>query len=408
MRELSRQGIDRREFLKKAGGTGLFILGGSALLAACGVDGSETTTTLASTGTTGTTAAAGTKKLVVANWPFYIDPGGDDSYFETSTLDDFMAETGIELEYIEEVNDNDGFFGKYQAPLSAGDNIGRDIAVLTDWMAARFIRLGWVDEINKANVPNAANLVDALKSPGFDPDRTYTLPWQSGFTAIGYNPALTGGELSSVNDIFDPAIAGSVSLLTEMRDTLGLVMLGMGLDPATFTMDEARQAMDKIQENVDNGQIRQFLGNDYTGELASGNLAAAFAWSGDIIQLQIDNPDLQFLIPDEGLMLWSDNMLIPKGATNKSEAEAFMNYFYDPVVAAKAESWINYISPVSGAQDALRQLGVEMDDEELAGIADDPLIFPDEATLAKTHIFRDLSEEEEIELNDLFAAVTGG
>ena len=408
MRELSRKGIDRREFLKKAGGTGLFLIGGPALLAACGVDGSDTATTLAGTGGTGTTAAAGTRKLVVANWPFYIDPGGDDSYFETSTLDDFIAETGIEVEYIEEVNDNDGFFGKYQAPLSAGDNIGRDIAVLTDWMAARFIRLGWVDEINKANVPNAANLVDALKSPGFDPDRTYTLPWQSGFTAIGYNPALTGGELSSINDIFDPAIAGSVSLLTEMRDTLGLVMLGMGLDPATFTMDEARQAMDKIQANVDNGQIRQFLGNDYTGELASGNLAAAFAWSGDIIQLQIDNPDLQFLIPEEGLMLWSDNMLIPKGATNKAEAEAFMNYFYDPVVAAKAESWINYISPVAGAQEALRQLGVEMDDEELAGIADDPLIFPDTATLAKTHIFRDLSEEEEIELNELFAAVTGG
>ncbi|MDF1595462.1 MAG: spermidine/putrescine ABC transporter substrate-binding protein [Acidimicrobiia bacterium] len=408
MRELSRQGIDRREFLRKAGGTGLFLIGGPALLAACGVDGSETATTLAGTGGTATTAASGPKKLVIANWPFYIDPGGDDSYFETSSLDDFMAETGIELEYIEEVNDNDGFFGKYQAPLSAGENIGRDIAVLTDWMAARFIQLGWVDEINKANVPNAANLVAALESPGFDPDRTYTLPWQSGFTAIGYNPALTGGELSSINDIFDPAIAGSVSLLTEMRDTLGLVMLGMGLDPATFTMDEARQAMDKIQENVDNGQIRQFLGNDYTGELASGNLAAAFAWSGDIIQLQIDNPDLQFLIPEEGLMLWSDNMLIPKGATNKAEAEAFMNYVYDPVVAAKIESWVNYICPVAGAQEALRQLGTEMDDEELAGIADDPLIFPDEATLAKTHIFRDLSEEEEIELNELFAAVTGG
>ncbi len=408
MRELSRQGIDRREFLKRAGGTGLFILGGSALLAACGVDGSETTTTAASAGTTGTTAASGPRKLVVANWPFYIDPGGDDSYFETSTLDDFMAETGIALEYIEEVNDNDGFFGKYQAPLSAGQNIDRDIAVLTDWMAARFIRLGWTEELNYANIPNAANLVDALKSPGFDPDRKYTLPWQSGFTAIGYNPALTGRELTSVNDIFDPAFGGSVSMLTEMRDTVGLVMLGMGIDPATFTMDEARQAMDKIQENVDNGQIRQFLGNDYGPELAQGNLAAAFAWSGDVVQLQLDNPDLQFLVPEEGLMLWSDNMLIPKGATNKAEAEAFMNYFYDPVVAAKAESWINFISPVAGAQEALRELGAEMGDEELAAIADDPLIFPDAATLAKTHIFRDLTEEEETELNEIFAAVTGG
>ena len=408
VRELSRQGIGRREFLRKAGGTGLFLLGGPALLAACGVDGSETTTTLAGGGTTATTAASGPRSVVVANWPFYIDPGGDDSYFETSTLVDFTAETGIEVEYIEEINDNDGFFGKYQAPLSAGDNIDRDIAVLTDWMAARFIRLGWTEEIDYANVPNASNLVDALKSPGFDPDRMYTLPWQSGFTAIGYNPALTGGDLTSVNDIFDPAFAGSVSMLTEMRDTVGLVMLGMGIDPATFTMDEAGQAIAKIQENVDNGQIRQFLGNEYGGELAQGNLAVAFAWSGDVVQLQLDNPDLQFLVPDEGLMLWSDNMLIPKGATNKAEAEAFMNYFYDPVVAAKAESWINFIPPVVGAQDALRDLAAEMGDEELGAIADDPLIFPDEATLAKTHIFRDLTEEEETELNEMFAAVTGG
>ena len=407
MRELSRQGVDRREFLKKAGGTGLFLLGGPALLAACGVDGSETTTTLAG-GATGTTAASGPRKVVVANWPFYIDPGGDDSYFETSTLDDFTAATGIEVEYIEEVNDNDGFFGKYQAPLNAGENIERDIAVLTDWMAARFIRLGWTEEIDHANVPNISNLVEALKSPGFDPDRKYTLPWQSGFTAIGYNPELTGRDLTSVNDIFDPAFAGSVSMLTEMRDTVGLVMLGMGIDPATFSMDEAKQAMDKIQENVDNGQIRQFLGNDYGGELAQGNLAAAFAWSGDVVQLQLDNPELRFLVPDEGLMLWSDNMLIPKGATNKAEAEAFMNYFYDPVVAGKAESWINFISPVAGAQDALRQLGEDMGDDELAAIADDPLIFPDEATLAKTHIFRDLTEEEETELNEMFTAVTGG
>ena len=275
-------------------------------------------------------------------------------------------------------------------------------------MAARFIRLGWTEEIDYTNVPNATNLVDALKSPGFDPERKYTLPWQSGFTAIGYNPALTGGDLTSVNDIFDPAFAGSVSMLTEMRDTVGLVMLGMGIDPATFTMDEASQAIARIQENVDNGQIRQFLGNEYGGELAQGNLAVAFAWSGDVVQLQLDNPDLKFLVPEEGLMLWSDNMLIPKGATNKAEAEAFMNYYYDPVVAAKAESWINFIPPVIGAQDALRVLADEMGDDELAAIADDPLIFPDEATLAKTHIFRDLTEEEETELNEMFTAVTGG
>jgi spermidine/putrescine transport system substrate-binding protein len=286
-------------------------------------------------------------------------------------------------------------------------NIERDIAVLTDWMAARFIRLGWAEELNKASLPNAVNLVDSLKSPGFDPDRTYTLPWQSGLTAIGYNPQATGRELTSINDIFDPAFAGKVTMLTEMRDTLGLVMLGMGIDPATPSLEDAEAATDKIRQYVDNGHIRRFTGNDYGEDLSAGNVVAAIAWSGDIVQLQIDNPDLTFLIPEEGLMLWSDNMLIPAGAPNKDAAEIYMNSVYEPRVAAKIESWVNYICPVKGAQQAMRDLGAEIEDEDLVALADDPLIFPDEATLSKTHIFKDLDEEEERQFNDLFQAVIG-
>ncbi len=401
------RGINRREFLKMLRG-GAVLLGGGSLLAACGVqgEGQSATTAATTSAATETTAAPAPTELNFANWPFYID-STEDGFFETTSLQDFETLTGIKVNYIEEINDNDEFFGKVQAPLSQGQNIERDIAVLTDWMAARFIRLGWAEEINKANVPNWVNLVDALKSPGFDPDRTYTLPWQSGLTAIGYDPNQTGRELTSINDIFDPEFAGKVTMLTEMRDTLGLVMLALGIDPAQATIDDAKAATDRIRDAVDSGQIRAFTGNEYTVDLASGDAWVSFAWSGDVIQLQADNPDLQFLIPDEGAMLWSDNMLIPKGAKNKLAAEMWMNYAYDPKVAAKIESWVNFICPVKGAQEAMRELGAEIGDEDLVALADDPLIFPDEATLAKTHIFKDLAEDEERQFNELFQDVIG-
>ncbi|MDH3498988.1 MAG: spermidine/putrescine ABC transporter substrate-binding protein [Acidimicrobiia bacterium] len=403
--------IDRREFLRLLRGSAV-LLGGASILSACGVEGSDSSattagaTTAAAGATTATTAAAAPTQLNFANWPFYIDVT-EDGYFDTTSLEDFEAEFGISVNYIEEINDNDEFFGKVQAPLSDGQDIERDIAVLTDWMAARFIRLGWVEEIDKANVPNAANLVDALKSPGFDPERKYTLPWQSGLTAIGYDPSRTGRELTSINDIFDPAFAGKVTMLTEMRDTVGLVMLGLGLDPAQATTEDAKAATDRIGEAVAAGQIRAFTGNEYTVDLASGDAWVSFAWSGDVIQLQADNPDLEFLIPDEGVMLWSDNMLIPKGATNKLAAEMWMNYAYDPRVAAKIESWVNFICPVQGAQQALRDLGGEIGDDELVELADDQLIFPDDATLSKAHVFKGLEEDEEREFNELFQAVIG-
>ncbi len=399
--------IDRRRFLKHLGG-GALLLGGGSLLAACGVEGTSDTTvaTTAAGGATTTAAPATPTELNFANWPFYIDVT-EDGYFETTSLEDFEAETGIKVNYIEEINDNDEFFGKVQAPLSQGQDIERDIAVLTDWMAARFIRLGWVEELDKTNIPNASNLVAALQSPGFDPERTYTLPWQSGLTAIGYDPNMTGRELTSINDIFDPAFAGKVTMLTEMRDTLGLVMLGLGIDPAQATVDDAKAATDRIAEAVAAGQIRSFTGNEYTVDLASGDAWVSFAWSGDVIQLQADNPDLQFLIPDEGLMLWSDNMLIPKGAANKLAAEMYMNYVYDPRVAAKIESWVNFICPVAGAADAMRELGAEIGDDDLVALADDALIFPDDATLAKTNVFKGLDEDEERQFNELFQAVIG-
>lgn len=384
------RGIDRRKFIKGVGAGGLLMLGGPALLAACSREG----------------GGDGDRSFTFANWPFYIDQV-EDGYFETSSLEDFEAETGIHVEYLEEVNDNTEWFAKVQAQLQAGENIGRDLVALTDWMAARFIRLGWVEELDHSKIPNISNLEPSLQSPPFDPERKYTLPWQTGNTAIGYNPELTGRELTSINDIFDPAFEGRVSMLTESRDTLGLVMLGMGIEPETCTMDDIHAAIDKIQPYVDSGHIRRFTGNDYGSDLVSGDLAACFAWSGDVVQLQLDNPNLQFLIPEEGLMLWADNMMIPKGSTNVDEAHEWMNFVYEPRVAAKIASWVNFIPPVAGTREALLELAEEIDDEELAALADDPLIFPDEETKAKSHIFRGLSEEEEREMDEAFQALIG-
>ncbi|HEX9978885.1 MAG TPA: spermidine/putrescine ABC transporter substrate-binding protein [Acidimicrobiia bacterium] len=389
-------GVDRRQFLKYLG-VAAAAVGAGPLLAACGDD------------ITTTTGGAGglTTEFTFANWPFYIDPGGEDSFFETSTIDDFKAATGITVNYVEEINDNVEWFGKVQGQLAAGQVIGRDLAALTDWMADRFIRLGWLETLDKSLIPNAVNLVDALKAPSFDPTRDYTLPWQSGLTALAYDPANTGRELTSINDIFDPAFAGRVTMLSEANDTIGLVMLGMGLEPSMATLDQAQAANDKIRQYVANGHIRRFTGNDYGEDLLNGNVWVAFAWSGDVIQLQLDNPDLRFLVPQEGLMLWSDNMLIPKGSVNKAAAETFMNYVYDPQHAAKIESYVNYICPVKGAQDAMRQMGTDLGDADLAALAEDPLIFPTEADLAETHIFRALPPDEREQFDTMFSETIG-
>jgi spermidine/putrescine transport system substrate-binding protein len=332
----------------------------------------------------------GLDSLSISNWAYYID--GD-------TVADFQEESGISVSYTQDINGNNEFFAKVREPLSRGQSIGRDIIVLTDWMAGRLIRLGYVQELDKENIPNWVNLREDLKNVAFDPGRKYSLVWQSGLTGIGYNPKLTGRELKSVNDIFDPAFAGHVTMLDEMRDTLGLVMLGMGVDPAKATLEDARKAVEKIQPFVDSGHIRGFPGQDYGDDLARGDVWATVAWSGDVIQLQLDNPDLQLLLPEEGFMLWSDNAMIPIKAAHKKAAEQFLNYVYDPTHQAQIEAYVNYVTPVEGTKEAI----VEID----PALAENPLIFPDEATLAKAHIFKPLDEDEDREFNDLFQALIG-
>ena len=386
--------LTRRELLERAalGGAVLTVPG---FLAACGGDGIEGTATTATGGAT-TASKELADKLTISNWTLYIDI--DEKTKKYPTLEQFTEETGVAVDYIEDVNDNDEWFGKNQAALSRGQSIGRDITVLTDWMAARMVRLGYVEKLDQDAIPNKSNLVGALQSPGWDPNREYSLPWQSGLTGIGYDPEKVGGEITSVSQLLeDPKLKGKVTFLTEMPDTIGLMILDGGGDPSKVVKADFDKAIQRLQAGVDSGQIRQFTGNDYSGPLSKGDIWAAVAWSGDMVQLTADNPNLKFAIPDAGGMIWTDNMLIPKGG-DVFTASTFMNFVYDPKIAAQIEAYVNYICPVEGAQEAIKSI-----DESLAS---NTLIFPDEATLAKVKIF-DAEAADDKAYKEAFQAVIG-
>jgi spermidine/putrescine transport system substrate-binding protein len=331
-----------------------------------------------------------TGPLVISTWPYYIDK---------ETIPDFEKKFGIDVKYIEDINDNPSMFGKIAGPLQMGRNPSRDIIVPTDYMAGRLIKLGWVEKIAPGEIPNAVNLEPAFAHPNFDPDREYGLPWASVLTGLAYNIERTGHELSSLNDLFDPAFKGHVSMLTEMRESLALVMLGMGVDPAHATFQDAEAATQKIKDNVANGQIRQFFGNDYGAALARGDIWVAVAWSGDVVQLQKDNPNIRFLQAKEGFFRAEDDMVIPIKAAHRAAALAFMNFVYDPAVFAKVVATIQYIPPVAGTQELVRKID--------PALADNPLVYPTPEMLAKCHPFVELSAEDDHKWSTLFQTAIG-
>ena len=374
--------MNRRQFLARSGALGGALVLGPSVLAACGDDSDS------DAGSGG----GGGNTLTISNWPAYIDE-------ETVQL--FIDETGIDLTYTEDYNDNNEYFAKIQPDLSAGRAIGPDIIVPTNWLAARLIDLGWVDELPLDKIPNKDNLVPELQNPSWDPDGKYTMPWQSGMTGIAYNRAVTGRELTSLEDLFDPEFKGKIGMLTEMRDTVGLIMLSTGADPTTATFDDAEPAFDRIQEAKDSGQIRQFTGNDYMDDLAAGNFVACIGWSGDIGQLALDNPDLAFSIPDEGGMQWSDTMVMPAGAANTDSVAEWINYCYDPVNAARIAAWVGYNSPVQGVKEELAK------DPETEALTESQLLFPDEETLSRLNTFATLDEEQETLFDERFSEIIG-
>ncbi len=384
---LIRQAISRRGFIRRSAlGAGGLVLGNS-LLAACG--GGKEGAPAAGADSAAAAGGAG-KTLRISNWPLYIDK---------QTVADFEKATGIKTEYTEDINDNAEFFAKIDEPLKRNQSIDREIVVLTDWMAGRMIQLGYVAPLDDSKFPNKANLVDNVKDVSFDPGRKYSVPWLSGMTAIGYNPKKTGRELTSINDIFDPKFKGQVTMLTEMRDTIGLVMLGMGKDPSNATKADVQAAAAKIKKARQSGQIRKFTGNDYAEDLAAGNIAVAFAWSGDIQGLAADNPDLRWIAPKEGAMLFSDNMMIPKTSDRQDLAMAWINYVYDPAHSAQIVAGAPYLSAVKGAGAELEKIAPDL--------AKSPLVNPPDDLRARLHVFKALSEAEDTEYNRIFQDAIG-
>ncbi len=400
--------ISRRQLL--AGGT---MAGFAAFLAACGTGGTATTAPSASESSaptpasaepsaTATAEAAATPSAEVnwANWTYYIDVDENDQT-KHPTLDKFTAKYGTKVNYQEVIEDNQSFFGTIKPPLEAGQDTGWDVVTLTDWMAVKLVRLGWVEEFNLANMPNfTANVKDVYRGLAWDPEMKHHAPWQSGMTGIGYDPTVTG-ELTSLSVFFtpDPRWKGKTEYLTEMRDTIGLAMIYLGLDPANPTRADADKAVAALQKAKKDGIVRDLKGNSYVEDLKAGDAVLVMAWSGDMIQAHIDKPSLKFAVGSEGGMLWTDNQMIPKGAAHKGTAELLIDFYYQPEIAAEVEAYVNYICPVKGAEEAMKALDPE--------IAKNQLIFPPDDILARLRVFGPLSEEDEAYFNEQFAKVLG-
>ena len=338
------------------------------------------------------------KKLIISNWQAYIDPFKKNP---DATLNVFEEQTGIDVTYTDDVTDNQEFFAKVVNQLGSCETVKRDMFMLTDWMASRMIELGWIQKLDHKNLPNVDKyLLPNLQDVAFDPGREYSVPWQSGFTGIAYNADLVP-EVRNFDELLNREdLKGRVTLLTEMRDTMGFMLKDVGADPTNFTDAQWDKAIELLSAARGRGQIRAFTGNEYTRDLAAGNIAACEAWSGDVIQLQFDNPKIKFVIPEEGLSLWSDNMMVPNLATHKTNAEAWMNYYYDPEVAAKLAAWVNYISPVVGAKEAMEKID--------PSLVDNPLIFPTDDFLKNTFAFMPLSETQSKLYERDFSNATGG
>ena len=394
--------LSRRRFLAAGALAGI-----SAFLAACGAAVSPSPTagpTPTPSGGPNVTPtpprATPSAELNWANWCCYMDVDPNDPT-KWKTLEDFQAAYGTKVNYQEIIEGNDDFFGTIKDPLQAGLDPGWDVVVLTDWMAARLIRLGWVEEFDQANMPNfVANVRESYKGLDWDPDMRFHAPWQSGMTGIGYDPEVTG-PITSLKAFFtpDPRWKGRVEFLTEMRDAVGLTMLALGLDPGKPTREGCDQAVAAMLQARADGIVRDVKGNSYVEDLKLGDAVLVMAWSGDIVQTKLDRPSLEYVTPDEGAMFWTDNCLIPKGAAHKGTAELMIDWCYVPEHAAQIEAGISYVTPVEGVQEIFQATAPEL--------ASDPLRFPPADQAARLIPFGILSEEDAGYFDEQFAKVIG-
>lgn len=375
----------RRRFL----GRGAATVAGVALVppwlaTACGGDDDDDTSAA------GDTTQSSSNTLRISNWPLYIAEG---------FVDQFQQDSGMTVDYKEDFNDNEEWFAKVRDPLQQGQDIGADLAVPTDFMAGRLIALDWLNPLNDENIPNKSNLRPDLLEASIDPDRRYTLPYMSGMVGLGYNRRLAGREITSIDDLWDPAFKGRVSLFSDKQDALGMVMLAQGDDPSDPSTEAVQKAADKVAEEKAKGQIRRFTGNDYIDDLAAGNLVIAQAYSGDVVQLQADDPDLDFIVPEAGGTTFVDVMVIPITTRNQLGAEEWMNYVYDRANYAQLVNYVQYVPVLSDMTDELTKLDPE--------VANNPLINPPEDVLARLYAWPALTDDQDGEYTTIYAEITG-
>ena len=375
LKALAKSRVSRRSVLAGAG-----AVGAGSLLAACGGGGGSDV------------------DVRWGNWTLYLDYDSDAKVYPT--LEDFIAETGITVKYLEDYNDNDEFYGKVQGQLKLNKDIGYDLICPTDWMAARYIRLGYAQKLDKANIPNSKNIIDSLASVPYDTSRDYSLTWQGIMGGFTWNKEKIPNGVRTLDDLFAPANKGKIEVLSELRDTVGVIMMAQGVDISKFTADQYYNAIDFLEKKISDGFIRQVKGNDYKEDLISGDCVAVIGWSGDAFQLAAENDGkFDFAIPESGGTISADNFIIPSTAQNKDKVEQLINYYYDPVVAAKVAAYVNYITPVKGAQEAMADVDPSLVDNEL--------IFPSAATQSKLQVFRALTPAEETEFTDAFQKAAG-
>jgi len=404
--------LSRRAFLREAGRGGLYAgsaLSIGAILAACGIAPQSSSTPTATAAGSPTPRPQKVGLVQWANWPEYIDVDDNGGY---PTLEKFKKETGIQVNYVEAINDNEDFFGAIQPDLAAGGQLTWDMIVMTDWMIERMIRLGYLSELDHSQLPNFTANADSLYvDPWYDKGNKYSTAWQSGITGIGYNPKLTKREIKSIDDLFDPAFKGRSGMFSDMRDDFSLVMLSQGVKLENATMADVQKAHDKIKSAREAGQFRAFYGNEYYDELSGGNLAVSIAWSGDISQMQLyDNPDVKFVIPESGGMRWVDNMALPARVKHPIDAHMLMNFWYEPENAKTLSEYIGYFSPVKGVPNLIKADAQAAKDKEtkdqLTFIAS--TIEPTKEELDRVYYYKVLNEDEERSWNELFQDATTG
>jgi spermidine/putrescine transport system substrate-binding protein len=361
-----------------------------------GVGGAGAAVALASCSSGGSAADANTVRW--ANWTLYLDYDTENQTYPT--LDAFEKSSGLKVNYKEDINDNDEFYGKVKSQLELKKDIGYDIVTPTDWMAARWIRLGYTQKFDTASLPNGKNVIPSLKSPSFDPNRESSLPWQTIMAGFAWNKEKIPGGIKSLDQLFAPANKGKIEVISEMRDTVGIIMLAQGVDVTKFTKDQFMNAVDFLAKKIKDGYIRQVKGNDYKEDLISGDAVAVIGWSGDVFQLAAENDGkFDFAIPETGGMIASDNLIIPSTSTNVVNASKLINYYYDPAVAAKVAAYVNYVCPVDGAQAEMEKIDPTLAKSEY--------IFPTAKTSSRLNIFRPLTAAEETEFQTAFQTAAG-